>query len=238
MTGWRHIIVRRAAEAAPVLSLALVLLFPLLAPSPADFSVGAEVRRQEVQRAVDAAPYRIGKWIGEDMPVPPAAVELLRPNAMLSRQFRPLDGGPGVELLIVNCGNARDMLGHYPPVCYPSAGWIALHDEPARTAALDVDGATIAATEYEFARMRDAVREFRIRIFNFFILPDGAATSDIEAVNDQAEQLAVSMEGVTQVQLIMPAAVPRDRALAAAGEVLSGMNDVLLELGFDPWSRR
>ena len=56
--------------------------------------------------------------------VPPEAQELLRPNAIFSRRFqRP--GEIGVHVLVVHCSDARDMIGHYPPICYPSSGWVS-----------------------------------------------------------------------------------------------------------------
>src|SRR5688572_8404758 len=72
--------------------------------------------------AVDQVPYFIGTWTGADVEIPVAAQKLLRPNAILNRRF--VDSSPGdprssypvASLLIVQCRDSRDMVGHYPPI--------------------------------------------------------------------------------------------------------------------------
>ena len=115
---------RALSESAPVLGLAALLVLPQLGRHESAAGVEVQARNAEVLTAIDAAPYRIGQWIGEDVAVPPAALEILQTNAILSRRFRHLTSGINANLLVVHCSDARDMQGHYPPVCYPANGWI------------------------------------------------------------------------------------------------------------------
>src|SRR5688500_8789301 len=68
-----------------------------------------------------------GIWVGEDIEPTKAAVQLLRPNIILSRRYTDTNGGDRYghrtcSVLIVQCGNSRDMVGHYPENCYPNSG--------------------------------------------------------------------------------------------------------------------
>src|SRR5688572_2802518 len=92
--------------------------------------------------AIDQIPYAIaqGRWTGKDQPLPTAAQKLLRPNAWISRtyedkqraEFGAAAGGGerAATLLIVQCRDSRDMLGHYPPRCYRSHGMEQKSAEP------------------------------------------------------------------------------------------------------------
>ncbi len=88
--------------------------------------VDVEPYHARARAAIEAVPYVIGYWTGKDDDIPPAAQKLLRPNAILSRTYidtQPSARGPRVaSLLIVQCRDSRDMVGHYPPICYRAQG--------------------------------------------------------------------------------------------------------------------
>ena len=105
--------------------------------------------------AVAAIPSGVGHWLGRDVPLPQPALDLLVPNAL--RHVRYTDFSPAalvgpdrrVSLILVQCKLAKDMLGHYPPRCYPAHGARLLSGEP-RT--WDVGGGLeIEGVEYAFA---------------------------------------------------------------------------------------
>src|SRR6185295_1872887 len=97
-----------------------VMLPNRIEPDPS----AAEHKRQ-VADVIEQVPWNIPPWHGEPKgQIQPEAQRLLRLNAMLSRQYTCTDR-PTVHILLVHCGDARDMTGHYPPICYPSSGWIA-----------------------------------------------------------------------------------------------------------------
>ena len=217
----------RLAALAPWATLAILCGFSSVLPNHVGHDAGAAQRKAEVAEAMAAAPFFIGAWVGRDEEVPPEAQKLLRPNAILSR-FYQKPGGAWVRVLVVHCGDARDMIGHYPPVCYPSSGWVALDgDGPPHATIRLRDGVELPVQSYGFRRMHEHGREVRIRIFNAFVLPDGSTTRNISDINRQSERLAVAVQGVAQLQVITSTDVSRAEAVTAAAEVLDGLRDLL-----------
>jgi hypothetical protein len=151
-----------------------------------------------VRQAAAGLPYHIGPWLGTDTPVPPAAVAMLRPNLILSRQYQDVRTGRTASLLIVQCEDARDLLGHYPPTCYRAQGWsrrgtIATERQ--------VDGEAIPITDYTFTSTRiDRTNE--LRIDNFMVLPDGPMCRDMDAVATVAQDYRRKFFGAAQIQII------------------------------------
>ena len=52
-------------------------------------------------------------------------------------------------------------------------------------------------------------------------------TPQIDDIYRQSERLALSVQGVAQIQLITMAGMPADEAAACAEELLAGMGDLL-----------
>ena len=123
------------------------------------------------------------------------------------------------------------MGGHYPPVCYPSSGWVVLEDPEADEAMLEFRGDRLPVGVYAFRRIEDGIREARIRIYNFFVMPDGKVTSDIAVVRGRSERRALSAQGVAQMQIITALEMSPAEAVAAANELLEGMGEILDSLG-------
>lgn len=195
----------------------------------------AAARQAEIAAAVEAVPYFLGEWIGRDEEVPQEAQRLLRPNAILSRVYQKT-GGLRLHLVLVHCGDARDMIGHYPPVCYPSAGWLAcpIGGGPgAENLVVATDTHTLPVRLYEFRRLREHGHEERIVIFSGFVLPGGTVTREIDDINRQSQRRAVSAQGVAQLQVIAPAELERVAMLDAVGELLGELTELLdaLEVG-------
>jgi len=221
---------RKASVYAPWVTIALLVGMSWALPTHVVNSEQAQARKAEIAGTMEQVPYIIDGWIGEDAPVPPEAQKLLRPNAMLSRTYSQ-PGRGRVHVLVVHCGDARDMIGHYPPICYPSAGWRRVPVTERDFAELEALGERLPVRQYQFRRMGETGMETRIRIFNGFVLPDGTVTPDIDDINEQSERLAVSVQGVAQLQVIVNAAMPLEEATTSAGEVLSGMPELLHSLG-------
>src|SRR5688572_23609198 len=83
-----------------------------------------------VQAAAAKIPFHIDTWFGTDIPVPPAATKLLKPNVIVSRRYAEMLTGRRVDFLLVQCTDARDIVGHYPPICYVTHGWTQESAEP------------------------------------------------------------------------------------------------------------
>jgi len=221
----RNAPLRKIIALAPVLSLVLVVGLSFALPTFAAPDGSVEARRAEIAVALEETPWLIGPWVGEIAQVPREAQKLLRSNSILSRVYSRRHG-PQVHVLLVHCDDARDMLGHYPPVCYPSSGYVAIEGETASDLELEVSGRSLPVQTYAFERMRDRTETERIRVFNAFILPDGRVSREIDDINQQSERAPIARLGVAQLQLITPASVPLDEAVASANEILGGMTDL------------
>ena len=167
----------------------------------------------------------VGVWSGTVKPEDEqtrAAIELLRPNVLMDVRYRNMrtrhffDGsgeGPSVSLLLVQCKSSRDMLGHYPPNCYPNVqGWTLVSSEPRNW---DVGGRTVPGMGYEFRMTKDG-RTRHLRVYNFMIVPGatGAIVRDMDGVNDAAEDYRRRYYGAAQVQMVFDGRLSR----APAGE--------------------
>jgi hypothetical protein len=176
-----------------------------------------------VRQAAAEVPFHVGPWLGTDTPVPSPAVAPLRPTVVVSRQYQDVRTGRTASLLIVQCEDARDLLGHYPPVWYEAHGWSR---GGAAATERQVDGGAVPITVYTFASARvDAAED--VRIDNFIILPDGQIRRDLDAVEATAGDDGRRFFGAAQVQVITDAQwgdSDRDevfrRLIGAAGPLL------------------
>lgn len=188
---------------------------------PAD----AEPYHQRAKAAIASLPYQINGWVGRDDEIPPAAVKLLRPNYMVSRTYvDPLHISRSAGLLIVQCKDSRDMLGHYPPVCYPAHGMTTVSEEQRDW---EIGDMTLPGTEYQFTR-DDGVSKYRMVVYNFMIVPGVGVVRDMKGVERAAEDYQQRYFGAAQFQVTMNAEIPqydRDRVFAA----LVGGNTKMIE---------
>lgn len=223
--------------ASPWLTVGLLAALSIALPNRSGFNPDAEQRKAVVGAAMKAAPFFIGRWVGEDSThlVPREAQTLLHPNALMSRSYR-TPAGPTVHVLVVHCGDARDMIGHYPPICYPSAGWQPAAPPEPQDIVLAIGPRRLPVRQYVFQCVNAAGRVDSIRIFNAFVLPDGRAALDIDDINRQSERLALAVQGVAQLQLITSGTAPLPEAVQAANEILGGMSELFdaLQLGSTP----
>ena len=192
----------RLRAVAPV-ALTLLLLGGTLVEKvvfhlpPAD----AAAYHARVRQIATELPYNIGPWLGTDTPIPPSAVALLKPNVIVSRQYRHVRTGRTASVLIVQCEDARDLIGHYPPVCYAAHGWSARGAAPVDRV---LDGETIPITDYTFVSKR-IDRTSELRIANFMVLPDGQVCRNMDGVESAAQDYRRKFFGAAQVQIVTDA---------------------------------
>jgi len=222
---------RRVAGAAPVVSIVALLLLPHIGVQSSAVQQVLASRHADVQAAIKRVPYRIGDWVGEEVDVLDAAIELLRPNAILSRSYRRLEDGFSLSLLVVHCTDARDMGGHYPPICYPKSGWDRRGDTQDSSATIEINGKPIPMRLYEFRRLDKWGTEQRLRVLNAFVLPNGHTTVALADVRRQADRPTVSRHGVAQIQVVMAGTSSRGESIEAAQDLLCGLSDLLTVLG-------
>ncbi len=227
------IMINRALIAAPWATIAALMVLSAALPNRASISQEGIERHAAIAQEVKTVSNYIGRWSGADgKPMAPEAQQLLKPNAILNRRYTS-PGGPWVHLVIVHCGDSRDMIGHFPPVCYPSAGWTTVPATMNTAHTLNVRNQPFPVREYAFRGYLEDGREESIRILNAFVLPDGAVTRDIADISKQSERLSVAVQGVAQVQIITSARVRIEEAIGAAEEILNGLTGLFdaLQLG-------
>lgn len=186
---------------APIASLAMIICCgaeTLWRPGPKD----AEAYHARVRAIVGSMPYEIGDWCGSDVAVPQAAKTLLRPNKLLNRSYLNTSTNEKVGLLLVQCGDARDMVGHYPPVCYVAQGMTQTSAEPKQWV---VGDKIIRGKAYTFERSTFGAPSQRRVVYNFMILPDGKLVPDILDVQEAAADYTQRFYGAAQIQLVFDA---------------------------------
>ncbi len=215
---------------APLMTAGLLLALAIMFPNSTRVDPATLSKLEAVKQAVMAVPYRVGRWISTPIEIPAAAIELLHPNAILSRRFEPIDGGPSINLLLVHCTDARDMGGHYPPNCYRSAGWELVSS---RRDSLTLKEKDLPVAVYRFSRFSEIGLETRIRVLNVFVLPDGSLTPERDDISKLADRLSVASLGVAQLQIISSLTISDETALSEANELLEALPDLLIAL--DVW---
>jgi hypothetical protein len=147
------------------------------------------------------------EWNSRPLEVPEAAVQLLRPNALVSRHYECLeDPSRNFNLLIVQCGEPSDMSGHYPPNCYPSNGQpLARKPEPRQWR---VGGTTIDGVEYHFEPRK--LGQSRLCVYNFFVLPGRGVEPNMEEVRRASADYRRRYYGAAQFQVIFSTDLPRE----------------------------
>ena len=176
-----------------------------------------------VKTAVEDIPYVIGYWTGSQKDVHPAAQKLLRPNVIENRIY--VDKEPYADarrqatLLIVHCKDSRDMVGHYPPVCYPAHGKSELGQN---RAARDwqVGDLTITGTEYQFSD-RTRAEEYRTTVYNFLVAPGRGVVRDMDSVKAAAEDYQKRYYGAAQFQVVFRAPALADLTRAQRDEIFT-----------------
>jgi hypothetical protein len=156
--------------------------------------------------ALTTIPYSVGDWLGRDVEPARAVVTLLRPNVMVSRAYQNLRTGETASLLFVQCSDARDLLGHYPLVCYPAHGWLLITKEPRDWT---LGGTTIRGMRYRFAGANGGAS--KTVVDNFMVLPTGQFGRDMDAVNAVAADVRLRHFGAAEVQIVTDGTMSDDR---------------------------
>jgi len=231
----------RVAEVAPVAAIGLLIALPHLLPTQFVPSEAMIARNLEIRAAIDDVPWIIGDWRGREVEVPEAARRILKPNAMLSRRYvREAPDGGGMQaatFVLIHCSDTRDMNGHEPSVCYPSAGWAPV-GESYRTHTFRSDLTGEIVVNESIFRAPGAVKEHAVRILNFYVLPDGTTTHDPSELSQRAGRERLAVLGVAQIQLVGSASMPLDRALAILRELIDGTGEPLEALFETKWEER
>lgn len=175
---------------------------------------------------IDDIPYLIAGYSARDVEVQEAVQRLLDPRRLLQRRYIDAANGRSFELLIVHCGDARDMLGHYPPVCYPAHGW---ESRGVNDRTITIGGGPAEAAEYGFEIADPDGGGERVRILGFFVIPvdGGRFTASHRDVLRSAGRSGSSRRGAAQVQIITPEAFPDDERERVYRETIAAIEPAL-----------
>ena len=214
----------RAGDVMPYAATLLILLAllgdrALLRMTPAQ----TEEYHASVRDAVGGLSPVVGSWVGMDVPVPEAAVQMLHPNIILSRRYQNLATDEAVTLLVVHVRDARDVLGHYPPVCYPGQGWKTQSATPTDWKAGEL---TFHGTEYDFHRDR-LEGGSRLFVNGFMILAGGVTCRDMEEIELAAQDRQRKFFGAGQVQFVHDARTTPQRRREIVEEFLQSAEPAL-----------
>ncbi|MFG0298534.1 MAG: exosortase-associated EpsI family protein [Phycisphaerales bacterium JB047] len=182
--------------AIPVALITLVVI-GFVRASPQN-SEQVNAYHEHVAALIDAIPIDWEGWVGHQVALPQAATNLLRPNALVARQYVHEQRGVSATLMIVQCRDARDMAGHYPPACYPGNGWLIPEDEG--TPLVDVEGDQMQ--RYPFHRVAGK-NEREITVYNMFAMPTGFTTVSMVDVRRLSSDYEYRMYGAAQIQIVI-----------------------------------
>ena len=157
----------------------------------------------------------MGTWTGKDNEVPLAAQRLLKPNAILSRTY--LDNSSVdpyqprmANLLIVQCRDSRDMVGHYPPICYRAQG-MTMDENDRHERDWKVGGITIPGYEYQFTEVWQGQTN-HTTVYNFLIVPGRGIVRDMKGVEKAAEDYQQRYYGEAQFQVVFHGLASADQS--------------------------
>jgi hypothetical protein len=200
-------------------------------PWPAD----AEPFHARVRVAAAAIPTTIpsaqGVWYGEDHEVAQSAQNLLHPNVIVQRAYKRIVDGreQAFSFLLVQCKDARDMVGHNPPRCYPGQGWqLASTRDVAWTVPDSAAGQrSVPGREFEFTRHVNLNTEQQW-VDHLIILPDGGLVRDVDQINAVEANRARRFFGAAQIQLVFDDTFTEAQRRTVVAEVI-GANLQLIE---------
>jgi hypothetical protein len=176
-----------------------------------------------VREAQASMPAKIADWTGEETALPPAAMKMLRPNVAVCKQYKNMLTGRRAMFLLVQVADARDLLSHYPPVCYAVQGY---RNVKAKQKDWQVGDLEVQGMEYEF-EFRTFEKSESKHIANFMIMPDGTIQRDMEAIEAQASDLRKRFYGAAQVQIVVDTNYPAEEREQIFRDLVGGNRQVI-----------
>jgi hypothetical protein len=165
---------------------------------------------RECAAAITAIPLHMGPWVGKERAPQSAAIEVLKPNAIRNIEFTDPRVGAlrqpenRISLSIVQVRRIGDMLGHFPPNCYPAFG-DTMSSQVARDWEIlpepSASPMTIRGMEYVFERAVNGKTYKRI-VYNFMVAPKRGLLRDMKDLEKAAEDYVRRYYGAAQVQVV------------------------------------
>jgi Protein of unknown function (DUF3485) len=198
------------------------------------FLGGATADRLSIATQADPEPYHlrvrttaqklpnvIGDWHAMESP-DPSTQAYLHANVYVSRMLTNSASGQQVYLSIIQCRDARDLIPHFPAVCYPGRGMNQIEIHPKDW---DISGMIVSGTEYRFES--DGFRQGNsVIVDNFMILPTGTFCRDMKEVKSLLP-IRDRFFGLGQVQIVFAEGTSTEMRNSAVQEILGGHKDLI-----------
>ena len=217
----------RINRLAPATSLVLLVVVTLVFAGPKSYTPEIKRHHEVISGILDEFPYKLGTWVGIDVALPSAATAILRPNGYVNRRYSQIGQPNSVVLGIIHCEDVRDMDGHFPPRCYPAAGWSQVGEEDIK---ISLQSQTEYMKLYQFERATQAGLEERKSVVSAFIAPDAGLLTSMESLQKiGSSSLNSSKLGVAQLQLVYSDNLDIPTIREHANDILSHFPNRLIE---------
>lgn len=224
----------RINRTAPLLSIILMMGGWFLIDNPLGVDSHILKHRAEIAAEMDEFPFQLDNWWGADVPVPTAAMEILRPNSLVSRRFSRLETSDDVVLALIHCSDLRDMVGHYPPVCYPATGW-TLNEDATEDVTVQLADINVQMRLYRFRRFDQDGLEQEQTVLSMFLLPNGLLLTDMQELKGRSTQgRNMSAVGVAQLQMVFTESPDTRLVVEHTTELLSAVPMKLISALYAP----
>jgi len=189
--------------------------------------------QQRIREVAARLPMRSGSWVGEDVAVPTQSLDVLKPNVIIGRHYLNIENGLAAGVLLVHCGDAHYMVGHFPLRCYPAQGWQVRESFPRDWT---VGSLVLTGMEYHFYRSSkmDFSGEQSIIVANCLLRPGGRVLRDMDEMTRTIIGAGGSSSGAGQVQVYFDATVPQAQRDKAIVELMNGYRPLIEAILADP----
>ena len=199
----RHSAFRRGPWAAVCVTAALLIALGVERQTRGATKQSTTYHERMRVLAESTVPFSIGDWLGRTVEPPKAALAILHTNQYLSRVYENLRTGEVATLLYVQCSDARDLIGHYPPICYRGRGLLEKSRAPTDWA---IGETKIEGMRYRFGGERPT-GSYETVVDNFMALPTGTTGRDMDSVNEVAQDTRLRHFGAAQIQVVTDGAM-------------------------------
>jgi hypothetical protein len=154
-------------------------------------------------------------WQMEEIP-DEGLKDAFRANVLLKRSFQHRVTGESVSFSLIQCPDVRDLVRHYPSICYPARAMVETMRRPLEWT---IDGLPMHATEYLF-ESNDFRQANTTNVYHFILLPNGSITGDPGVMKKQVP-LQNRFYGAAQVQIVFTGtAIEESRRMEIVNEII------------------
>ena len=216
---------RLNTKTAPVLAIGLLLASYGWYCHEAELVGGVLRKSLPLRRSLGELPLNLGDWQGSEAPLDESVVKVAKADDHISRSYYNRRTGDVLKVYIPYYGNPRTLVGHYPDVCYPAAGYTKQMSRVENVPRSDASEKACPVVVYYFEK-----GPTKVTVISFHIV-GGICTASREVVRRETHRPIGAETGnyLAQVQITLSGYPPVGRALEIAGDFLSKLLPLLEE---------